>query len=250
MNLKDQSINLIRDTLSHFPPLLLREKKRQLNHEKKPFKKNFSPPLPPVKIAPVKVQPKPPLKKEPEPQKKPVQAKPKASFKLEHIEKVTINQSLVAKKHLLQLDPKLPLVDLIPDDTKAKERQKRGVCLYQVAILVFENNPKKLLFLKNVERVLTQKHFPAKLYNALSIEKENGWESFLSSKSLKLIICSDHEIFHAKNLMKLYKEIPSQSKRQIQEIDLFLLPDISLYFKQPILKRALYKALCHKIQTL
>lgn len=171
-------------------------------------------------------------------------------IKLEKIEATTTTHSLSIKKHLLSLDPSLPLVDLVPSDIKAKERLKRGVCLYATAILVFENDREKLNFLKNLEKTITNKFQPAKLFNAHPIEKENGWESFLSSKSLKLIIATDHEIFHAKNLMKLYKELPNQSKRMVKDIDLFLLPDINLYFKQPILKRSLYKALCHKISTL
>lgn len=196
-------------------------------------------------------------KLEVDPPEKPQLYLPKSSqiehpnpIKLEKTQPTTSSHSLSIKKHLLSLDPNLPLIDNVLDDIKAKERLKRGVCLYATAILVFEKDREKLNFLKNLEKTVSNKFLPAKLYDGNTIEKENDWESFLSSKSLKLIIATDHEIFHAKNLMKLYKELPNQSKRMVKDIDLFLLPDINLYFKQPILKRSLYKALCHKIQML
>lgn len=171
-------------------------------------------------------------------------------IKLEKVEPISSNHSLSIKKYLLSLDPTLPLIDEVLPDHPVKERMKKGTCPYAIALLAFEKNPQKISFLKNLEKSLQVEFMPTKLYNASIIEKEDRWDSFLSSKDLKLIIATDHEIFHAKNLMKLYKELPSQSKRMIKDIALFLLPDLNLYFKQPVLKRSLYKALCHKIKAL
>jgi hypothetical protein len=47
--------------------------------------------------------------------------------------------------------------------------------------------------------------------------------------------------------VQFYKEIPSQGIRTLGKIPLFLLPDLSLYLKDPLLKRSLWKALCQKI---
>jgi hypothetical protein len=249
------SAQLIRNTLHLIKkePLFLMRKKRALKY---PFKKI---PLAPVLniAAPVVEKPAPAPKPETikvKPEKKPappkVEKAPSIAVKLEKIEATLPEHSLSIKKHLLTVDPTLPLIDGVLEDHKAKERIKRGTCPYAIALLAFEKNNEKITFLKNIEKALGLELAPAKLYNASVIEKEDRWDSFLASKDLKLIIATDHEIFHAKNLMKLYKELPNQSKRMIKDVALFLLPDLNLYFKQPILKRSLYKALCHKIKTL
>jgi hypothetical protein len=43
--------------------------------------------------------------------------------------------------------------------------------------------------------------------------------------------------------MHFYKETPAQGTRTLGNIPLFLLPDLSLYLKDPLLKRSLWKAL-------
>lgn len=249
--------DLVHQTLCHIKnlPYILPSKKRRFSSKEKklpalkktpkPFEKtpNYSKALPEKKPAPKEtVEEKAPVQKE---------KNSKNSIKLEKIPLVEPNHSLSIKKHLLTICPTLPLTDSILDDTVAKERQRRGVCLCSIAILVFEKQKKQVMFLKNLEKALSKEFIPAKLYDALPIEKADDWKAFLSAKSLKLIIATDHEIFTAKNLMKLYKELPSSEiKRKLLDTELFLLPDLSLYFKQPILKRSLYKALCLKIKTL
>jgi len=60
---------------------------------------------------------------------------------------------------------------------------------------------------------------------------------------LKLIIVCDYTLWQLPNLMQFYKETPAQKTRQLGEKSLFLLPDLSLYLKDPLLKRSLWKAL-------
>jgi len=243
-----QTLHHIKDLSYILPP----KKRRPSSKEKKlstfqkipkPLEKppTYSPP-PSIEKPLPKVTEEAPVQKE---------KNTKKTIKLEKIPLVESNHSLSIKKHLLTINPTLPLTDSVPDDIVAKERQRRGVCLCSIAILVFEKKKKEVTFLKNLEKALTKEFLPTKLYDALPIEKANDWKSFLSAKSLKLVIATDHEIFTAKNLMKLYKELPSSEvKRKLLDTELFLLPDLSLYFKQPILKRSLYKALCLKIKTL
>ena len=81
-------------------------------------------------------------------------------------------------------------------------------------------------------------------------EKENRWNDFLSDSDIFLIIASDYTIFELPNLRTYYKENPIKGEKHLKNKALFLLPDISLYLKEPTLKTSLFKALKQKIQNL
>jgi hypothetical protein len=84
----------------------------------------------------------------------------------------------------------------------------------------------------------------------MEIEKENGWNLFLSQENLKLVIACDHSIWALTNLIKYYKEIPLNKEHFLQKTPLFMLPDISIYFKEPLLKKSLWSSLSNKINNL
>ena len=127
------------------------------------------------------------------------------------------------------------------------EAQKNAA---DVTILSFRESPQQLLFLKNLTQALDILYIPTKIISAIEIEKENQWSFFLSQEELKLIIASDYSIWGLPNLIKYYKEIPVKHKHFLQDTPLFLLPDLSLYLKEPLLKKSLWASLKQKIYSL
>ena len=104
-------------------------------------------------------------------------------------------------------------------------------------------------FLEEIAKALDIYFLPCRLIAAETIEKEGNWSDFLSVADLKLIIACDYTLWQLNKLMPFYKENPTTGQRMLGEIPLFLLPDLSLYLKDPLLKRSLWKALCQKLST-
>lgn len=148
--------------------------------------------------------------------------------------------------------PQFALIDEIPNDGLAKKIAYRWKTKNQIApisILHFSEPPKQKALLIEIAKAIDIYFGPARLINAEMIEKEKQWEIFLSSNELKLIIACDYTLWQLNDLMRNYKEVPSQQTRTLGNIPLFLLPDLSLYLKDPLLKRSLWKAICQKLST-
>jgi hypothetical protein len=99
------------------------------------------------------------------------------------------------------------------------------------------------MFLKEISKTLAVYFGSCKLVEAFKIEQENQWAHFLASEQLKWIIVCDHTLWQLTHLMQFYKEISAQQIKTLGKIPLFLLPDLSLYLKDPLLKKSLWKAL-------
>lgn len=141
----------------------------------------------------------------------------------------------------------------IPNDKKAKaisERWKTKNQSAPISILLFQETGKHHQFLTNLTTALDVFFGETKQISGASIEKENQWETFLSVPELKLIIICDSSLWQMPNLLKFYREIPNQTERFLSNTPLLLLPDLSLYLKDPSLKRSLWKAICQKISSL
>jgi hypothetical protein len=243
MDARSEYLDLIRCTLS-----LLNEEKRSylLFDRKAPLKPKEAAPID-KPVAPVVIkreepvlpppQPKPappPLLKKEEPA--PAPAKPAMDFE-------------DLKKLLHAIMPELSLSAKIPSDVEAKKIAQRYLYKHQaegIVILIHQEPAKEKLFLENLANALSSL-YPSKIALMETIEKNDEWETFLSSPTLKIIIACDYSIWEQKNLMKHYKEIPAKSETFLGNVPLFMLPSLSLYFKEPLLKRSLWKALCQKL---
>jgi hypothetical protein len=144
--------------------------------------------------------------------------------------------------------PEFGPIDEIPSDMLAQKISTRWKTKNQTApisILSFAESDEQKALLEKIAIAIDVYFGPAKLIHAETIEKEKQWDAFLSVEELKTIICCDHTLWQL-SLVKHYKENPQDSKRMLGNKDLFLLPDLSLYMKDPSLKRSLWKALCQK----
>ncbi|HSX14103.1 MAG TPA: hypothetical protein VLE96_06775 [Chlamydiales bacterium] len=142
-----------------------------------------------------------------------------------------------------RLFPQMPLIQTTPADDQAKKIANRWKTKNQAApisILYFsEPGPQKELLIA-ITKAIDVYFGPARLIQAETIEKEKQWETFLSSSALKLVIACDYTLWQLTDLMQYFKEKPS---RTLKNVPLFLLPDLSLYLKDPSLKRSLWKAI-------
>lgn len=197
----------------------------------------------PTKIAPEKKQ-KPPI--EPTPIEPPLLSNsPKSNEPTLSYLSLSSFFPLFAK-----IAPEIALLKKIPDDTLAKKIAARWKTKNQTApltLLMFSEPEPHQKFLQEIAKALDIYFGPAKIVQAETIEKEKQWEIFLSSEELKLIIVCDYTLWQLNGLMQFYKEVPAQGTRLLGKTNLFLLPDLSLYLKDPLLKRSLWKALCQKI---
>lgn len=145
--------------------------------------------------------------------------------------------------------PELAILPDIPSDEIAKKLSERWKTKNQTAplsILVYQEPPEQRAFLEQIALALTVYFGSAKIIQAETIEKEKQWGAFLSAEGLKMVITCDYTLWQLSQLMPFYKETPAAGQRMLGNIPLFLLPDLSLYLKDALLKRSLWKALCQK----
>lgn len=142
--------------------------------------------------------------------------------------------------------PKFPLLDTIPKDDLAKHVKERWKTRNQAApisLLFYQELAMHQKLLHNLAQALESIYGGARLIQCAEIEKENQWETFLSVKELSSVIICDSTLWQLPHLLAFYREKPSHSERFLSNTPLFLLPDLSLYLKDPLLKRSLWKAL-------
>lgn len=197
----------------------------------------FAPPPKPMIAVEKTALPKPPIAKaESTSELSALPPRPKLDFSL-------------VRNVLSVVAPELAILNEIPNDEMARKVSQRWKTKNQTApisVLCYQEPPEQRALLEGIVSALDVCFGPAKLIFAEPIEKEKQWETFLGVAELKMVIVCDYTLWQLHGLMQSYKEIPSQGVRTLGNVPLFLLPDLSLYLKDPLLKRSLWKALCQK----
>ena len=145
------------------------------------------------------------------------------------------------RKTMQEHFPHLQLIDAIPDDREAKWKEKSKVA--QILILSLDEPPKQQAFLSRLSAALQIHNISCTVSQAHQLEVSHGWEAVLSSPHLQLLIVCHHQIQRLPGLMKHYREESKQAKYYFGKIPTLLLPDITVYFNEPSLKSALWKAI-------
>jgi hypothetical protein len=206
--------------------------------ETPPVEQKISAPIPATPPPIAKPVPTPISAPPPKPIPKEEPTLPKPSFDLSSVRHVL---SVVA--------PELTILNEIPSDEIARKIAERWKTKNQsapISILVYQEPPEQRLLLEQIAKALAIYFGPAKIVEAEKIEKEKQWGAFLSVAELKMVIVCDYTLWQLNGLMQFYKETPAQGLRNLGNVPLFLLPDLSLYLKDALLKRSLWKALCQK----
>ena len=142
--------------------------------------------------------------------------------------------------------PDLLLIDEIPSDRLAKKLSQRWKTQNQIAPLLVLHHiepPEQKSLLASIATALDVYFGPASFVAAEPIEQDKQWDLLLATPHLKMIFLCDYTLWQLKDLMRHYKETPTQGLRTLGQVPLFLFPDMSLYLKDPLLKRSLWKAL-------
>lgn len=210
-------------------------------------------PLPPIKVPVVET-----VKQSPPIEKKEVVAEKKAPL-IKHAllpieEKIPVldDAFLDLRKIWTKINANGPLFDELPNDEIAKKmasRWKTKNAVAVISILSYHESPVQKALLEQIAKAINILLAPAQIVQAEPIEKEKQWETFLKAESLKLTIACDYTLWQLSGLMQHYRENPTQKTRKLGSIPVFLLPDLSLYLKDPLLKRSLWKALCQTISS-
>ena len=194
-------------------------------------------PIIPKALVQAAAPPKPPIVEQTTPEIKPeLKTKERPSSQLRAI--------------LEKIAPELAILDAIPDDTTAKQIGNRWKTKNQsapISILSSGELPQHKEFLSEIATALDVCFGPARFVEADPLEKEKQWKLFLSTEGLKLIVVCDSTLWQLHQLRQFYKETPATGERMLSNVPIFLLPDLSLYLKDPPLKRSLWKALCSKL---
>lgn len=224
--------------------------------KKKPAQ-TIEPPKPPPnqELHVIREAPKPPEKAPPPP--------PKAPEQVVEAQKLPSKQPPLPKKapadfsHLRNVlskaAPELTIVDEIPSDAvaiKIAERWRTKNQSAPISILTYQEQTEQRALLEQISRAIDVYFGPAKIVDAAKIESDKQWGAFLSVKNLKMIVVCDYTLWQLGHLMEHYKEVPANKTRVLGKVPLFLLPDLSLYLKDPLLKRSLWNALKQKCQHL
>ncbi len=157
------------------------------------------------------------------------------------------------KNIITKFSTNITTTEEILDDKLAKQKSQKYKLkniAANLTILAYKESEKQYKFLEKISIALNNYFYSSKLISAYVIEKENNWDVFLSENEIFLIIASDHLVFELPNLRKHYKENPSTKEKYLDNIPLFLLPDTSIYLKEPSLKASLFKTLQQKIINL
>jgi len=162
-------------------------------------------------------------------------------FELELPPAPLANVNHAVRKILKEIDPELYLHESIPSDHKAKKikeawKEKRDT---PVIPILFQGQ-KYRSFVAKIAKAIDILYGPCRI---VEIEPTKKWDLFLESENLKLIIAPDIMIFGTKELLPFYQENPQKKSRKLGKVPLLLLPDLSLYFKDPYLKRALWNVI-------
>ena len=253
-NIHNELLALVKETLLYTQELKdpLFTSAEELDYYRKLYRKKEVPtpiaaPPPPPPPLPL---PKPVVIEKP----KPVEQAPKAiPIEPPKVEKPIAVFNKELKQLFAKIAPELAVIDAIPSDALAKKINTRWKTKNQTApitLLYYQELPEHKALLEQIGKALDVVFGPARLISAESIEKEKQWEALLSVPELKLIVCCDYTLWQLQNLMTHYKEVPAQQIRTLKDKPVFLLPDLSLYLKDPLLKRSLWKGLCQTCASL
>jgi len=151
------------------------------------------------------------------------------------------------KNLLLQIDPKLPLHDMPPNDLRARQIKDTWKRDFPAIPILFQEKS-FLPFIMHIAQAI--KITFATSCCPIHIKKGKDWNLFLQSSNIKTILAPQSLLFSTQELLPFYKETPSKKVYYLGNIPLLLLHDFSLYYKNPHLKRELWNVIIRHLQPL
>ena len=141
---------------------------------------------------------------------------------------------------LAKVAPRWTILDQIPSDEEARFLAQRWQTNRQIApfmIFFLNENPAEIKLLQNIAKALGEAHVSA----AQQFEQAHQWPSLLAAKELKLIMISGAALKQLPNLLTCYRK--TSAGQFLLKTPLLLLPEVSSFFQNPLLKRSLWDTL-------
>ncbi|MEI8365951.1 MAG: hypothetical protein WCF65_05995 [Parachlamydiaceae bacterium] len=176
------------------------------------------------------------------------------------------------RKIILEKLPHMQLLDNIPDDSEWKKTAIISSDKYKTAEVILltlrdcakvsstsrqsqspdaqvnftqslNDTPVNTAFLANIAKALEAYGTTALVCHAAKIEQEKGWEEFLKSDKLRLVIATSGCLYTLPEMQKYHREIQKTARHYLGNCPLLLLSDISFYLTEPPLKHSLWNAI-------
>lgn len=151
------------------------------------------------------------------------------------------------KKLLSQIEPELHLHDTPLSDLRAKQVKEGWKRDAPTIPILFQGKPFRSFIINIARSIEITFNTSCRL---VEVKKGQDWTLFLQSSNVQFIIAPDYLIFSTQELLPLYKETPQQRVRYLGTVPLLLLPNLSLYYKDPQLKRSLWHVITHHLRPL
>lgn len=210
---------------------------------------------PPVTVKPIQPSPAPLPKPSPAPIQKVVQQEVKESTQLDKdeiapkaskhkLEKDVPSEQVEFndfKKIAADLFPHLTILEKVPSDLEAQNLKmswQTASAVTPLVILSLIQEEKQQLFLHHLAQAMSCQFGQTTVFSAASYEKEKRWDQLLNHPNLKFIIISETCFSKLSTLKQYYKQ---EGGLFLEKIPLLLLPDLSLYIKEPKLKPLLWQ---------
>ena len=113
--------------------------------------------------------------------------------------------------------------------------------LYDASLLPFRP------LLENIAKSISLVFTPSRLLDVTSMHSSDSWQTLLQADKVTLILVPDSILASYPKLASLVDEAGAHAL--LGPHPLLHLPDLSLYQKDPLLKRSLWETLCQKLHT-
>jgi len=144
-----------------------------------------------------------------------------------------------------KIAPEISLILELPDDTEAKKVLKQYAQKNKISeIILFYENEKneEKEFLEKLAAAISSHFSECMLKNLQDLKNGKQLEDYLDSPSLKWVVIQEKTLQTNPLLWGFYKK-ETEQKHQLKEKNLFLIPDIEHYLKNPSLKASLWQSL-------
>lgn len=167
-------------------------------------------------------------------------------------EQKSVEMDTEMKQMVQKILPEVAITSSIPDDASAQKMahlyEQQHLTAKVLVLSLGETGP-GLNFLQNVVKAIHALLVPAQLIEMRKIERENSWDLTLSSPMLQLVLAPPFQGWKTLSLSRFYRENPSTKSHFLKDTPLLLMHPTEAYFKNPDLKRELWKMLSSLLST-
>ena len=146
--------------------------------------------------------------------------------------------------------PTLRLTDKIPSDEEAIQRKtawKRRDFDVEIVLLSFTKDPREKTLIENIGKAICTLNKRCQTVDALNLEKEKSWHSFLELPSLSFVIAPPLDTWQTP-LLKTHTQLqPNAGKAYLGRAEILFVPSFKQILLDASLKPKLWRTLCQRL---